>query len=72
MVSIDISSLLIVTTPDFGNTSHRSLSVNDTLPVYGAPTSPPMPSDPSDFGDVIANRSQYQALHTSPSHSNSL
>lgn len=38
MISIDISSLTIVTSPAFGSTSHRKLRVNYTLTACGGCT----------------------------------
>ncbi|CCI11676.1 unnamed protein product [Albugo candida] len=72
MVSIDISSLptvtspdadhpypnnLSVTSPDVGNLSLRNSSVIDPLPVKDAPTSSPIPSNPLP-ADVVIGQSE--------------
>ena len=64
MVTIDISSLPIVTSPDVGSTSPCNVSVTDTLPAESTATRTPLPSDSTASAEVIGQSETEMEIET--------
>ena len=64
MNTVDISSLLIVTSPDVGSTSTCNLSVTGNLPTERTSTGTPIPSASATSAGVIG---QSEKIATRPS-----
>ncbi|CCI50852.1 unnamed protein product [Albugo candida] len=64
MVTIDISSLPIVTSPDVSSTSTCNVSVTDTLPAESTAIRTPLPSDSTTSAGVIGQSETEMEIET--------